>query len=124
MRRSCSSRPPDPSRILASEKKPGRSARAFVFGAAWLASRRHGGWFGARGNDANVAVFPALPKPGVAPSFRPFGTPFLAPARDAVVAQLVRAPVCGTGGRWFEPTQLYQKNKFKFNSLQPIRIAM
>lgn len=28
--------------------------------------------------------------------------------KDAVVAQLVRAPVCGTGGRWFEPTQLYQ----------------
>ena len=27
--------------------------------------------------------------------------------RYAVVAQLVRAPVCGTGGRWFEPTQLY-----------------
>jgi hypothetical protein len=29
-------------------------------------------------------------------------------AQDAVVAQLVRAPVCGTAGRWFEPTQLYQ----------------
>jgi hypothetical protein len=40
-----------------------------------------------------------------------FGTPFLAPARDAVVAQLVRAPVCGTGGRWFEPTQLYQQDQ-------------
>src|SRR5262245_6424605 len=25
----------------------------------------------------------------------------------AVVAQLVRAPDCGSGGRWFEPTQLY-----------------
>src|SRR4051812_29277157 len=25
----------------------------------------------------------------------------------AAVAQLVRAPVCGTGGRWFETTQLY-----------------
>src|SRR5262249_50706616 len=23
------------------------------------------------------------------------------------VAQMVRAPVCGTGGRWFEATQLY-----------------
>ena len=32
-------------------------------------------------------------------------------AQDAVVAQLVRAPVCGTGGRWFEPTQLYQPFK-------------
>ena len=30
---------------------------------------------------------------------------------DAAVAQLVRAPVCGTGGRWFETTQLYQKNE-------------
>ena len=39
---------------------------------------------------------------------RPFGSPFSGPAKDAVVAQLVRAPVCGTGGRWFEPTQLYQ----------------
>ena len=27
---------------------------------------------------------------------------------------MVRAPVCGTGGRWFETTQLYQKmNKEK-----------
>ena len=25
----------------------------------------------------------------------------------AVVAQLVRAPDCGSGGRWFEPTQPY-----------------
>src|SRR6185437_7621835 len=25
----------------------------------------------------------------------------------AVVAQLVRAPDCGSGGRWFKPTQLY-----------------
>ena len=39
----------------------------------------------------------------------PFGTPFSGPLQDAVVAQLVRAPVCGTGGRWFEPTQLYQQ---------------
>jgi hypothetical protein len=36
-----------------------------------------------------------------------FGALFRA-GKDAVVAQLVRAPVCGTGGRWFEPTQLYQ----------------
>ena len=34
-----------------------------------------------------------------APNFR---------ALRAVVAQLVRAPDCGSGGRWFEPTQLYQ----------------
>ena len=26
----------------------------------------------------------------------------------AAVAQLVRAPDCGSGGRWFESTQLYQ----------------
>src|ERR1700694_1661017 len=40
----------------------------------------------------------------------PFGDPFFRGLRkDAVVAQLVRAPVCGTGGRWFEPTQLYQQ---------------
>jgi hypothetical protein len=43
---------------------------------------------------------------------RPFGSAFLrALPKDAVVAQLVRAPVCGTGGRWFEPTQLYHHNK-------------
>src|SRR5215216_1056249 len=42
----------------------------------------------------------------------PFATPLLrARVRYAVVAQLVRAPVCGTGGRWFEPTQLYQQNQ-------------
>jgi hypothetical protein len=58
--------------------------------------------------NANVAARPALPKRGVAPSFPPVREPlFEGPAKDAVVAQLVRAPVCGTGGRWFEPTQLY-----------------
>jgi hypothetical protein len=31
-------------------------------------------------------------------------------APRAAVAQLVRAPDCGSGGRWFESTQLYQKN--------------
>ena len=44
---------------------------------------------------------------GTALSGRPQG----AARKDAVVAQLVRAPVCGTGGRWFEPTQLYQQNQ-------------
>src|SRR5262245_6479123 len=29
----------------------------------------------------------------------------------AAVAQLVRAPDCGSGGRWFESTQLYQVNQ-------------
>jgi hypothetical protein len=29
----------------------------------------------------------------------------------AAVAQLVRAPDCGSGGRWFESTQLYQREK-------------
>src|SRR5258708_34758703 len=53
----------------------------------------------------------ALPKRGVAPSFRPVRDPLFGPPQDAVVAQLVRAPVCGTGGRWFEPTQLYQRSK-------------
>src|ERR1700686_4177166 len=46
----------------------------------------------------------------------PFGNPFSGPATDAVVAQLVRAPVCGTGGRWFEPTQLY-------HSIQPTTVV-
>ena len=41
-----------------------------------------------------------LPRQAFAPSFP-------APSRHAAVAQLVRAPVCGTGGRWFEPTLLY-----------------
>jgi hypothetical protein len=58
---------------------------------------------------SEVDARPALPKSGVAPSFRLVRDPFSGPAKDAVVAQLVRAPVCGTGGRWFEPTQLYQK---------------
>src|SRR5262249_11542395 len=35
-----------------------------------------------------------------------------------VVAQLVRAPVCGTGGRWFEPTQLYQRASIALQSQQ------
>src|SRR5882757_5032591 len=29
----------------------------------------------------------------------------------AVVAQLVRAPDCGSGGRWFKPTQLYHSHR-------------
>src|SRR6476659_1017114 len=29
------------------------------------------------------------------------------PFKQAVVAQLVRAPDCGSGGRWFDPTRLY-----------------
>src|SRR6516162_8670281 len=43
-----------------------------------------------------------LSKRGRAPRLAPRQT------RRAAVAQLVRAPVCGTGGRWFEATQLYQ----------------
>ena len=35
-------------------------------------------------------------------------SPIIADDSPAVVAQLVRAPVCGTGGRWFKSTQLYQ----------------
>src|ERR1700761_8362127 len=31
------------------------------------------------------------------------------PPPRAAVAQLVRAPDCGSGGRWFESTQLYQR---------------
>src|SRR5258708_32651665 len=63
-----------------------------------------------------MVLSPALPKQGVAPSFRLVRSPFLRPAKDAVVAQLVRAPVCGTGGRWFEPTQLYHNKKFPCGS--------
>ena len=43
------------------------------------------------------------------------------PSRRAVVAQLVRAPDCGSGGRWFEPTQLYQSNSEKLRP--PISLA-
>ena len=63
--------------------------------------------------DGADGILPALPKTGVAPSFRPVRSPFFGPAKDAVVAQLVRAPVCGTGGRWFEPTQLYQRIQWR-----------
>src|SRR5262245_10760071 len=46
----------------------------------------------------------------------------------AVVAQLVRAPDCGSGGRWFEPTQLYHFPGFRHAHLPdhrrpPDRIA-
>jgi hypothetical protein len=49
------------------------------------------------GNAANVLILR-----GAAPSFPPLAR--------AVVAQLVRAPDCGSGGRWFDPTRLYQSN--------------
>src|ERR1700761_7220776 len=38
-------------------------------------------------------------------------TPSCLRAACAVVAQLVRAPDCGSGGRWFEPTQLYHLSR-------------
>jgi hypothetical protein len=54
----------------------------------------------------------------------PFGTPFLGRPKDAVVAQLVRAPVCGTGGRWFEPTQLYQQIQRLTSNAKIFRIRL
>ena len=36
---------------------------------------------------------------------------------SAAVAQLVRAPGCGPGGRWFEPTQLYHLKLFDLNQI-------
>lgn len=65
---------------------------------------------GARANDQSRGFGwsrPLLPGTPFAPSFAPLARLFAARA-CAAVAQLVRAPVCGTGGRWFEPTQLYQ----------------
>src|SRR5689334_11375972 len=58
------------------------------------------------GHVPAISIFTArhapLPNFARASTFRP-------PARArAAVAQLVRAPDCGSGGRWFESTQLYQ----------------
>ena len=36
----------------------------------------------------------------------------------AVVAQLVRAPDCGSGGRWFKPTQLYHSQASRISAIQ------
>src|SRR5262245_485167 len=36
----------------------------------------------------------------------------------AAVAQLVRAPDCGSGGRWFESTQLYQSSSDFFSTFR------
>jgi hypothetical protein len=44
-------------------------------------------------------------------------------ASRAAVAQLVRAPDCGSGGRWFESTQLYQQNQWVMGKLRSSRIA-
>src|SRR5262245_39216901 len=55
----------------------------------------------------------ALPKMALAPTFAP-----LARAR-AAVAQLVRAPDCGSGGRWFESTQLYQRENMPSSAGAP-----
>ena len=102
-------------RPLSLPKKPGRPARAFVLPCAdagmrgtWLGEARKQHELLVRFGTTTQGIWPALPKSGVAPSFRPVRRPLSGPAKDAVVAQLVRAPVCGTGGRWFEPTQLYQ----------------
>src|SRR5882757_1053739 len=39
----------------------------------------------------------------------------------AAVAQLVRAPVCGTGGRWFETTQLYHPLHYPHANHRPFQ---
>ena len=41
----------------------------------------------------------------------------------AAVAQLVRASDCGSGGRWFETTQLYQINRRGISALGPSDVA-
>jgi hypothetical protein len=46
-----------------------------------------------------------LPKGRATPRFRPLGS-----VVRAGVAQLVRALVCGTRGRWFKSTRLYHTN--------------
>src|SRR5450756_1634435 len=60
-----------------------------------------------RGDDIESAWFRPCQSGALHLVSARFG-PFWGRHQDAVVAQLVRAPVCGTGGRWFEPTQLYQ----------------
>jgi hypothetical protein len=67
-----------------------------------------------------------LPSKGVAPSFRPArawpgevgtGSPIKAMRQAmrpcAAVAQMVRAPDCGSGGRWFEASQLYHTQSMR-----------
>ena len=93
MRRSCSSPRPDRS-AFSIPKKPGRTARAFALLAAIIGCECR------RRRPCQSGALHLV-------SAR-FGDPFRGRHKDAVVAQLVRAPVCGTGGRWFEPTQLYQ----------------
>ena len=91
-------------------------------------ARLQPGLVGVRFNEMR-GRFRVLPKQGVAHSFRPLAALLDIILKNgyrfsdrtmsskngrsirAVVAQLVRAPVCGTGGRWFEPTQLYQRNQ-------------
>jgi hypothetical protein len=89
--------------MVANQPSPDRKSGLFL--VCRLRPRRPSG--GAKRRRSRHPA--ALPKPGVAPSFPPGSAPRLRRlTKDAVVAQLVRAPVCGTGGRWFEPTQLYQ----------------
>src|SRR2546423_5685515 len=91
MHRSCSSRPPDTS---LSQKGPGMNSPGFFAFLVRECLRWPRSW---PCQTRSLHLVSA-----------PFGAPFLRGRQsDAVVAQLVRAPVCGTGGRWFEPTQLY-----------------
>src|SRR5438105_15027194 len=59
---------------------------------------------------------PARAKSKFAETLKANETIALVARARAVVAQLVRAPDCGSGGRWFESTQLYQ---FQFNCSRP-----
>lgn len=66
-------------------------------------------WFFVRLRPCQKRPLHLVSAPSSPPWHRPLRASQGAARQDAVVAQLVRAPVCGTGGRWFEPTQLYQR---------------
>ena len=90
--------------------EPGQLARAFFapdFGPARPELRRDR----ARGEAATAC----LPNRARGPSFRPVMTARC--GRYAAVAQLVRAPDCGSGGRRFESRQLYQVSGLVTGSL-------
>src|SRR6185312_12061002 len=98
--------------LLLRSNKQGPDRKSGLF--CWpLAASAEGGMAWGRSHPNHIAA--AISRPCQSRALHLVSARFsrLFPAdQDAVVAQLVRAPVCGTGGRWFEPTQLYQADLY------------
>ncbi len=101
--------------ILLFPRNPGRgTASHFCWNCS--ISERNGVEFGSDSPYGPLAGWQAVRPAGRAGAIRR--------SRRAVVAQLVRAPDCGSGGRWFEPSQRYHLNTGNSAFVLVVRAAL